>query len=110
MSDPVAIPGVHFRDLAVGDMVFVTTSNTYYRIQVKGKDEYLIDGNPQNCPKPMVAKLYGSFWDMTTEVRPDFIGKHMCMLYGVPDKIALRTTPIQRVEHYIAGEDKFITY
>lgn len=103
------VTGIHFRDLAAGDIVFITTSNTFYRIQVKEKDAYLIDGNPQNCPRPVAAKLYGCVWDGTTDVRPKFFGQGMCLLYGTPDKIALRTTPISRIDHYMASEDEFIS-
>ena len=102
--------GVLLRDLALGDMVFLTTSNTYYRVNCRGKNLFWIDGNPQTCPKPRLARIHGSVEDAKTDIVEGFIGKGLCLLFGVGDQLILRTTPITKIEHYIHAADKFEVY
>lgn len=88
--------GVFLRDLALGAVLEVQTSQRWYTIVNQGDGEALISGHPRFCPEPVLVKIHGSTWGGSM-LKEQFIGRGMHLEFRHPAYLPITTSRILQV-------------
>jgi len=100
--------GVDLSKLKVGDRIEVRTRNTTYKIEkLAGENEYYISGNPEFCPAPTLAIIYGSnFGGSMLTLNKILRGSHLEYIIDVDGKKETVGTSMVREIKQLSPDEK----
>ena len=88
--------GVYLRDLAPGCVLYITTKNRVYRMEILGNGAALISGHPEWCPEPAEVHIQGSTWGGTM-LKTNFVGRGMHLEFDHPVHRRILTSRILEI-------------
>lgn len=88
--------GVYLYDLPKDSALEIKTENRCYVLVVRGRNEALISGHPDFCPRPVLVNVHGSTWGGSM-LKVAFIGRGMHLEFRHPEHRVITTSRIVEV-------------
>ena len=91
-----SLEAIDCKNLAQGSLIDVETKSRHYKIECLGGNQIRISGHPDFCPRPVPARLGGSF-DREGGLEAGLIGPGRRMMFLVNGYLPVTTTRVLHV-------------